>query len=268
MDTGKDQLIGHVRAAIQAENAGGPGGTPDAAKAAGGILAADFCITRNNGTEQNREGYLDWIRKTDRPSVVRALKDPYLVSEAKTRVVRSIVEVGGTRYRNMHVFERQQNGSWLCIVWQVTNLDQDSFPPQWSPLSHKHTHNSIKSFVHLIFFLYDKRVDYKEILPYLSDNDLEMNFPDYKPIRGHSDFIEWYNGVKINDVDLAWNTHAIRGLQVDLGSNGKYHVEMDVLWEAMATNGASLSLRTHQCWRVIDGNGDWPKIEWHTATPI
>ena len=120
----KREPIENVRSLIKAENDGGGEGRAVADQ----ILAREFRITRNDGGEKSREAYLDWVADPNRPKVLRSLTNECLVpaaemiSVAATCVVRSIVEVDGVRYRNMHVFEWLDE-FWKCAAWQVTKLD-------------------------------------------------------------------------------------------------------------------------------------------------
>ena len=98
------------------------------------ILAQNFiAITRARGAEQGRDDLLQEI-ETPRKEWHRTVEEiaPPLIS-GDIGVVRSIVataekatpEVTVGRFRNIHVFENQQ-GEWLCVAWQVTELKEGS----------------------------------------------------------------------------------------------------------------------------------------------
>ncbi len=117
-------LIELVRQLIEAEN------EHDREKAEP-ILAEDFtAITRARGEEQNRDALLEEIANPKNPNLLRKL-DPgaWERESGDLGVVRSFItmmdrtnpQAEPGRFRNIHVFQRQQ-GRWLCVTWQVTGL--------------------------------------------------------------------------------------------------------------------------------------------------
>jgi hypothetical protein len=102
-------------------------------QAADDVLAADFTqITRARGVEQARPALLDELEKPANTGILRSLVAGSLSTKTSgdLAVVRSLVETRDAaqpaaapgRFRNIHVFERQQN-RWRCVIWQVTRVN-------------------------------------------------------------------------------------------------------------------------------------------------
>jgi hypothetical protein len=96
------------------------------------ILAQNFAaITRSGGAEQSRNLLLEEIANPKNPNLRRELDehDFWVNTSEELGVVRSLVtttdrgnpEAIPRRFRNIHVFEKQQ-AIWRCIAWQVTEL--------------------------------------------------------------------------------------------------------------------------------------------------
>ncbi len=127
----------------------------------------------------------------------------------------------------------------------VKDIKQNRFGP-----------NDIRSFVYRVFAMYDRHVPVGEFLPFLSSKELEMVFPEGK-LTSHKDFIQWYDGVGDSIVS---NTHNVQSLKVDILGNGKYKVELVVLWQAEGREGIYTSFRFAQTWLLSDGEGEFPVI--------
>ena len=118
--------------------------------------------------------------------------------------------------------------------------------------------NAIRSFVYHVFALYDKHEDVSKFLPLLSDDGLEMQFPD-TTLRSKEDFKKWYAGIGDN---IRSNTHQLERLDAKILGNGKYEVDLVVLWQALTKVNEYIKFRAHQTWLLRDGKGDspWPQI--------
>jgi len=96
------------------------------------ILAQNFtAITRARGEEQNRDDLLNEIENPKNPNIHRIVDVLSTLGSGDIVVVRSVVtttdqadsKTPPKRFRNTHVFDKQQ-GTWLCVAWQVTELKQ------------------------------------------------------------------------------------------------------------------------------------------------
>ena len=96
------------------------------------ILAQNFtAITRARGEEQNRGDLLNEIENPKNPNIHRIVDLLSTLGSGDIVVVRSVItttdqadpKASPKRFRNIHVFEKQQ-GTWLCVAWQVTELKQ------------------------------------------------------------------------------------------------------------------------------------------------
>ncbi len=124
------ELIEQVRQLIMAENEGGESGRVKADF----ILAQNFTtITRSNGDEEDRAALLNAIANPRNQNLSRELdeREFWVVESNNLGVVRSLITTKGRsepstilgRFRNIHVFEKQQ-GRWRCVAWQVTRLKE------------------------------------------------------------------------------------------------------------------------------------------------
>lgn len=121
----------------------------------------------------------------------------------------------------------------------------------------KFSENAIKSFVYHVFALYDKHADVGRFLPLIADKDLEMKFPDAL-LGSHQDFERWYAGIGQN---IRSNTHSVERMSVQFHANGKYQVDLIVLWQAITKENRFVSFRAHQLWTLDNGTeGKWPRI--------
>jgi len=129
MDT-KINLLELVRQLVEAENEGGESGKAKARD----ILAPNFiAITRASGDEENRDDLLKAIANPKNPNLVREFDErEFWVRECgDLGVVRSLITTKERpnpktilgRFRNIHVFENQQE-QWRCAAWQVTKLKE------------------------------------------------------------------------------------------------------------------------------------------------
>jgi hypothetical protein len=118
--------------------------------------------------------------------------------------------------------------------------------------------NAIKSFVYHVFALYDKHEDVSKFLPLLSDDDLEMRFPE-TTLRSKEDFKKWYAGIGDN---IQSNTHQLEKLDATILENGKYEVDLIVLWQTLTKDNRCIKFRAHQTWLLRDAKEDsaWPQI--------
>lgn len=118
--------------------------------------------------------------------------------------------------------------------------------------------NAIKSFVYHVFALYDKHEDVSKFLPLLSDDGLEMRFPE-TTLRSKEDFKKWYAGIGDN---IQSNTHQLEKLDAKILGNGKYEVDLIVLWQALTKENRYIKFRAHQTWLLRDVKEDspWPQI--------
>ena len=97
-------------------------------------------------------------------------------------------------------------------------------------IEHIYVENEIRSFVYRIFGLFDKHVPVEEILQYLVDDPLEMEFPG-APIRSAQEFRHWYANVELA---CEWNVHNIEKIDVTLGGHGRYEVAVSLRWQALS----------------------------------
>ena len=123
-------------------------------------------------------------------------------------------------------------------------------------IEHIYVENEIKSFVYRIFGLFDKHVAVEEILQYLVDDPLEMDFPG-APIRSAQEFRNWYANVAQN---CQWNVHNIEKIDVTLGGHGRYEVAVSLRWQALSRGKDQVDVfRVQQEWGLVEGNSG-PKI--------
>ena len=121
--------------------------------------------------------------------------------------------------------------------------------------AHRFCENDIKSFVYLVFGMYDKHVPVKEFLPLLADKGLEMKFPE-ATLRSQADFKKWYADVGRN---FESNSHTLERVDVSFPGKGRYLVDLVVFWQALGRDGKYASFRAHQVWTLEDG-GKQPRI--------
>jgi hypothetical protein len=89
-----------------------------------------------------------------------------------------------------------------------------------------------------------------ELLPMLSDQDLEMRFPE-ATLRGNADFESWYEGVIRIFFD---EVHTLKQVTVDLNGD-EAQVQVVVHWEAStwkppAAKSSRIKLDAFQTWTV------------------
>jgi hypothetical protein len=109
-----------------------------------------------------------------------------------------------------------------------------------------------------VFALYDKHEDVSKFLPLLSDDGLEMRFPE-TTLRSKEDFKKWYAGIGDN---IQSNTHQLQKLDAKILGNGTYEVDLIVLWQALTKENRYIKFRAHQTWLLRDAKEDspWPQI--------
>jgi hypothetical protein len=89
-----------------------------------------------------------------------------------------------------------------------------------------------------------------ELLPMLSDQDLEMQFPE-ATLHGRAEFEAWYEGVIRIFFD---EVHALKHVAVEL-QDDEAHVQIVVHWEAStwkapAASSQRIKLDAYQTWTV------------------
>jgi hypothetical protein len=166
-----------------------------------------------------------------------------------------------------HTVQNSINGlSWAALVLAILVLGSPA-PAQDLERYHsavatqqqnRFNENAIKSFVYHVFALYDKHEDVSKFLPLLSDDDLEMRFPE-TTLRSKEDFKKWYAGIGDS---IQSNTHQLEKLDVKILGNGKYEVDLIVLWQALTKENEYIKFRAHQIWLLRDAEEDspWPQI--------
>ena len=125
--------------------------------------------------------------------------------------------------------------------------------------THRFNENDIKSFVYHVFALYDRHPeDVNQFLAFLADHELEMRFPGEEPVSSHPQFQAWY--AKIGE-KIESNLHRVERINVSCLENGKYGVELMVLWQAQTRQGGFQETRFHQVWTLEDNSqSEWPRI--------
>ena len=144
-----------------------------------------------------------------------------------------------------------------CDANSAVDAPQDYFTAVRLQQENKFGENDIKSFVYHVFALYDKHVEVGRFLPLLVDKGLDMRFPD-TTLRSHQDFKRWYAGIGEN---IRSNTHQVERITVTFIGNGKYKVDLMVLWQAITKEDRFVNFRAHQVWTLDNGKkGKWPRI--------
>jgi hypothetical protein len=166
-----------------------------------------------------------------------------------------------------HTVQNSINGlSWAALVLAILVLGSPA-PAQDLERYHsavatqqqnRFNENAIKSFVYHVFALYDKHEDVSKFLALLSDGGLEMRFPE-TTLRSKEDFKKWYAGIGDS---IQSNTHQLEKLGVKILGNGKYEVDLIVLWQALTKENEYIKFRAHQIWLLRDAEEDspWPQI--------
>jgi hypothetical protein len=91
------------------------------------------------------------------------------------------------------------------------------------------TEDEVKSLVNCWYFLLDVHAPVEQVLPLLADEGLEMRFPE-ATLRGHQEFIPWYEGVIRMFFD---EVHVMQELQITPSADGaRADVELVVKWLA------------------------------------
>lgn len=103
-----------------------------------------------------------------------------------------------------------------------------------------------QDFVREWFDLLSNHEPVDRLLPYLSDIDLEMVFPE-RTIRGTADFLDWYAVVGRAFTD---QTHTVERLVSTANGDG-IDVALTVVWAATQTSdGTRSAFRVQQTWRL------------------
>jgi hypothetical protein len=115
------------------------------------------------------------------------------------------------------------------------------------------TEGEVKSLVNYWYFLLDVHAPVEQVLPLLADNGLEMRFPE-ATLRGHKEFIPWYEGVIRIFFD---EVHVMQRLQITPSADGaRADVELVVKWlakrwRAPAARSEWLGFDASQRWEVV-----------------
>lgn len=93
------------------------------------VLANEFKIRRANHTlvDQDVEGMVGHINRSG-PSESREIltKEVKLWVDGTLGVVASPLLFRGKKYQNIKVFNKQLDGHWLCVYWQVSEAPVDA----------------------------------------------------------------------------------------------------------------------------------------------
>ncbi|MFC1742742.1 HpcH/HpaI aldolase/citrate lyase family protein [Candidatus Riflebacteria bacterium] len=123
--------------------------------------------------------------------------------------------------------------------------------------SSQRSKNELISFVYHWFSMFDKQVDVKSFLPFLSENNLKMQFPE-ATLSSHADFRKWYQGIKKT---IKKNWHSLERVQVNIETAGKYSVDLVVLWKAETFANKKITFRARQQWKIVETRGRTLQIE-------
>jgi hypothetical protein len=103
-------------------------------------------------------------------------------------------------------------------------------------------------FIRRWFDLLNAHPAVEKLLPYVSNTDLRMVFPE-ATLLSHADFRSWYEAVGLAYVD---QTHVVQQLDASDRDDGT-EVRLTVVWSAtQRADGARLSSRVDQAWRLGD----------------
>lgn len=94
------------------------------------VLACNFSIKRFNGVVQNKCEMLEFIEGSIKPPAPNRVIDPATVQvfqnfgDARFGVVTCVITLtsNNKKYRNTKVFTQQPTQSWLCVYWQVAEV--------------------------------------------------------------------------------------------------------------------------------------------------
>lgn len=111
-----------------------------------------------------------------------------------------------------------------------------------------HNENDVKAFVHNWFAGFDHQADICYFKKHLDPENVDMYFPDFKPIKNFGDFEEWYKGVIEN---IHWNFHEISNLKVSGDEDKGFSVSLDINWKAKTYEGKTLYKYVHQNWEIM-----------------
>lgn len=106
---------------------------------------------------------------------------------------------------------------------------------------YEYSQSDVISFIYKWFAGFDHQRETGFFLKYINE-PVDMSYPDF-PIKSKDDFCRWYKGVKDN---IAWNTHAIRNIEVYGNQTSGWHLSYDVQWKAKDYKGKAFEMTVHQ----------------------
>ena len=120
------------------------------------------------------------------------------------------------------------------------------------------TDQVIEEFVHEWFDLLSAHAPVDQLLPFVTDDGLEMQFPE-RTLHSQDDFRDWYTAVGTTYVDQSHDVEKIVATPSGPGTN----LDVTVVWKAeQIADGVRIATRVQQSWR-LDGapGGGRPQIE-------
>jgi len=116
--------------------------------------------------------------------------------------------------------------------------------------------DSVAAFVQQWFDILSRHEPVEELLPFVSDQGLDMTFPE-RTLRGHDDFRDWYRAVGETFAD---QTHVLEHLDTR-NSGDRVHIDLFVVWTAKTVaDGSVSSFRVHQNWTLRRRAGGEPPV--------
>ena len=124
------------------------------------------------------------------------------------------------------------------------------------------TEATIRAMVADWYSALDRHVELAEALKYLTQDGLEMRFPEVTS-RGQDGFADWYKAVTNRFFD---EVHIVTSVDVDNLTADRADLKVVVNWQARIWNPPApknewLGFDAYQTWEVVAGPGGAPQIK-------
>jgi hypothetical protein len=113
-----------------------------------------------------------------------------------------------------------------------------------------------EQFVGEWFDLLSAHAPVDNLLPFVSENDLEMVFPE-RTLRSHADFRDWYKAV---GETYSNQEHVVEKIDATPAGDGQ-DLAVTVIWRAVQkSDDAKIAVRAQQSWRLATSGSGGPLI--------
>ncbi len=106
--------------------------------------------------------------------------------------------------------------------------------------------NEISTFVQNWFDKLSQHVAVSEILPMISETNLEMEFPE-QTLRNKDEFSKWYEEVGRS---YSHQEHILEKLDIQEKSD-YVSINLAVIWKAQKNDNSCLAFRAEQAWKIV-----------------